>query len=64
MFIGLSPDLQNMEQIRRIMRPTDVPDTGGYSSTIIPIDNTGRLDISIIINMIVFISIVSPHFLI
>ncbi|RZC35152.1 FKBP C, Metallophos, and/or TPR 11 domain containing protein [Asbolus verrucosus] len=29
---GLSPDLQGMEQIRRIMRPTDVPDTG--SSTI------------------------------
>ena len=27
-FSGLSPDLQNMEQIRRIMRPTDVPDTG------------------------------------
>lgn len=26
--IGLSPDLQTMEQIRRIMRPTDVPDTG------------------------------------
>ncbi|XP_045142949.1 serine/threonine-protein phosphatase PP1-beta catalytic subunit [Echinops telfairi] len=25
---GLSPDLQSMEQIRRIMRPTDVPDTG------------------------------------
>ena len=25
---GLSPDLQNMEQIRRIHRPTDVPDTG------------------------------------
>ncbi|TMW40845.1 hypothetical protein DOY81_014075, partial [Sarcophaga bullata] len=24
---GLSPDLQNMEQIRRLMRPTDVPDT-------------------------------------
>ncbi|KOB64837.1 Serine/threonine-protein phosphatase PP1-gamma catalytic subunit, partial [Operophtera brumata] len=24
---GLSPDLQGMEQIRRIMRPTDVPDT-------------------------------------
>ncbi|VDM83232.1 unnamed protein product [Strongylus vulgaris] len=24
---GLSPDLQNMEQIRRVMRPTDVPDT-------------------------------------
>ncbi|KAH0622628.1 hypothetical protein JD844_025095 [Phrynosoma platyrhinos] len=24
----LSPDLQSMEQIRRIMRPTDVPDTG------------------------------------
>lgn len=25
---GLSPDLQGMDQIRRIMRPTDVPDTG------------------------------------
>lgn len=25
---GLSPDLQNMEQIRRIMRPTDVPEQG------------------------------------
>lgn len=27
-FSGLSPDLQSMEQIRRIMRPTDVPDQG------------------------------------
>lgn len=27
---GLSPDLQSMEQIRRIMRPTDVPDTGWF----------------------------------
>ncbi|CAG0880331.1 unnamed protein product [Darwinula stevensoni] len=25
---GLSPDLQSMEQIRRIMRPIEVPDTG------------------------------------
>merc|ERR1711971_392035 len=25
---GLSPDLQSMEQIRRIMRPTDIPDQG------------------------------------
>jgi len=25
---GLSPDLQNMEQIRRVMRPTDIPDSG------------------------------------
>jgi serine/threonine-protein phosphatase PP1 catalytic subunit len=25
---GLSPDLHSMDQIRRIMRPTDVPDTG------------------------------------
>jgi serine/threonine-protein phosphatase PP1 catalytic subunit len=25
---GLSPELQNMEQIRKIMRPTDVPDSG------------------------------------
>ncbi|KER28041.1 hypothetical protein T265_05025 [Opisthorchis viverrini] len=24
----LSPDLQNMEQIRRILRPSDIPDTG------------------------------------
>lgn len=28
LFAGLSPDLQSMEQIRRIMRPTDVPDQG------------------------------------
>lgn len=27
---GLSPDLQSMEQIRRVMRPTDVPDTGEF----------------------------------
>lgn len=32
---GLSPDLQGMEQIRRIMRPTDVPDTGIKSVTIV-----------------------------
>ena len=25
---GLSPDLQTMDQIRRVMRPTDVPDSG------------------------------------
>ncbi|KAK6322769.1 hypothetical protein J4Q44_G00075610 [Coregonus suidteri] len=25
---GLSPDLQSMEQVRRVMRPTDVPDQG------------------------------------
>lgn len=25
---GLSPELTNLDQIRRIMRPTDVPDTG------------------------------------
>ncbi|KAJ1980100.1 type 1 serine/threonine-protein phosphatase catalytic subunit glc7 [Dimargaris cristalligena] len=25
---GLSPELQSMDQVRRIMRPTDVPDTG------------------------------------
>lgn len=25
---GLSPDLRQMEQVRRIVRPTDVPDTG------------------------------------
>jgi len=25
---GLSPDLQSMDQLRKIMRPTDIPDTG------------------------------------
>jgi len=25
---GLSPELQNMDQVRKIMRPTDVPDSG------------------------------------
>jgi len=25
---GLSPDLKTMDQIRRVVRPTDVPDTG------------------------------------
>jgi serine/threonine-protein phosphatase PP1 catalytic subunit len=25
---GLSPELLNMEQVKRIMRPTDIPDTG------------------------------------
>jgi hypothetical protein len=29
---GLSPDLNSMEQIRRIMRPTDVPDTGDVTA--------------------------------
>ena len=29
---GLSPDLSSMEQIRRVMRPTDVPDTGTQNS--------------------------------
>ena len=28
MILGLSPDLHNMDQIRRITRPTDVPDQG------------------------------------
>lgn len=32
-FLGLSPDLQSMEQIRRIMRPTDVPDQGLFVTT-------------------------------
>merc|ERR1712046_380300 len=25
---GLSPEISNMDQIRRLVRPTDVPDTG------------------------------------
>lgn len=33
--LGLSPDLQSMEQIRRIMRPTDVPDQGMCCLTIL-----------------------------
>lgn len=28
---GLSPDLKNLEQIRRIVRPTDVPETGNFT---------------------------------
>ena len=35
---GLSPDLQSMEQIRRVMRPTDVPDTGASA----PFDASAR----------------------
>ena len=41
---GLSPDLQSMEQIRRVMRPTDVPEMGTsrsihltYLSTSLPL---------------------------
>ena len=34
---GLSPDLQSMEQIRRIMRPTDVPDTGQHHNILLSI---------------------------
>ena len=30
---GLSPDLQKLEQISRIMRPTDVPDHGACCAT-------------------------------
>jgi serine/threonine-protein phosphatase PP1 catalytic subunit len=25
---GLSPELNNLEQIKKIVRPTDIPDTG------------------------------------
>lgn len=28
LYAGISPDLQSMEQIRRIRRPTAIPDTG------------------------------------
>ncbi len=27
---GLSPELSSLDQIRRIIRPTDVPDTGNF----------------------------------
>ena len=39
---GLSPDLQTMEQIRRIMRPTDVPDTGKYYLIRVSVPDTGK----------------------
>ena len=26
--VGLSPEINNMDQVRRLVRPTDVPDTG------------------------------------
>lgn len=29
---GLSPDLSDMEQIRKVIRPTDIPDTGKSST--------------------------------
>ena len=46
---GLSPDLQSMEQIRRIMRPTDVPDTGQSLLKIVKIATPNiRANISII----------------
>lgn len=45
---GLSPDLLNMEQIRRVMRPTDIPDTGSFSlknvNLIVTISKAGRSD--------------------
>lgn len=34
---GLSPDLHSMEQIRRVLRPTDVPDTGEYRRVLLPV---------------------------
>jgi serine/threonine-protein phosphatase PP1 catalytic subunit len=36
---GLSLDLQSMEQIRRVMRPTDVPDTGALTHFFIGSDD-------------------------
>lgn len=38
---GLSPDLQSMEQIRRVMRPTDVPDTGKLTRSL-PMGGSGN----------------------
>ena len=40
---GLSPDLQSMEQIRRVMRPTDVPDTGAHLVDIMMVALADRL---------------------
>ena len=65
---GLSPDLQSMEQIRRIMRPTDVPDQGllcdllwsdpdkdtnGYGENDRGVSFTFGVDVSIIIFIII-----------
>ena len=38
---GLSPELTSMEQIKRVIRPTDVPDTGiaNYNELIIFFQN-------------------------
>ena len=33
---GLSPDLNSPEQIKRIMRPTDVPDSGARRAALLP----------------------------
>ena len=47
---GLSPDLQSMEQIRRIMRPTDVPDTGNSN---LLFDCVNELSVRVIVRLIV-----------
>ena len=47
---GLSPDLQSMEQIRRIMRPTDVPDTGNSN---LLFDCVIELSVRVIVRLIV-----------
>jgi serine/threonine-protein phosphatase PP1 catalytic subunit len=44
---GLSPDLSSMEQIRRVMRPTDVPDTG-----IVPSFSSVPLFFSLLITLV------------
>ena len=38
---GLSPELKSLEQIKRIPRPTDVPDTGEPGGLILRLANRG-----------------------
>jgi serine/threonine-protein phosphatase PP1 catalytic subunit len=47
---GLSPDLQSMEQIRRVMRPTDVPDTGKAFS--IHVDMTDTFQLTLLVGLL------------
>lgn len=57
---GLSPDLQDMEQIRRIVRPTDVPDTG-LLCDLLWSDPDKEVKVSEYMNLKILISIEVTH---
>lgn len=54
---GLSPDLQSMEQIRRIMRPTDVPDQGSYLLQSLFMESCVDISLFAVLLLCVFISL-------